>query len=188
MPAPRFELHVRPMFRAIDREHMKGRFDLWSYDDVVHHCDAIISRIAVSADMPTQSSGGPWPAGWIEVLRQWKDGGFKRLELGSGVYSRSQQGLKTLIVATGTFPAAGCRGWFELESETTAARNYALFFDRPDQPAPGAAAQFTIKERYDAADTRQVFIRDANGVTELHSAPAPAFASLGHLSDADFFS
>lgn len=31
---PTFDHDIRPLFRERDRESMKSRFDLWSYDDV----------------------------------------------------------------------------------------------------------------------------------------------------------
>jgi hypothetical protein len=38
-----FETAVRPMFRDRDRRSMEFAFDLWSYDDVSKHADAILA-------------------------------------------------------------------------------------------------------------------------------------------------
>ena len=40
-----FDSDVKPMFRELDRESMQSHFDLWSYDDVCEHADAILARL-----------------------------------------------------------------------------------------------------------------------------------------------
>jgi hypothetical protein len=40
-----FETHIKPLFRAGDRESMQFAFDLWSHDDVSQHADAILGRL-----------------------------------------------------------------------------------------------------------------------------------------------
>src|SRR5215207_10816000 len=115
MRTPVFELHILPMIRATDREHMRFAFDLWDYTQVVQHADDIVARVAV--DMPTPESGGPWPDEWVQVFRRWMGTGFKRLEVGAAIYSWSQGGSAITIRATGTFPAAGYKGWLQIESE-----------------------------------------------------------------------
>ena len=87
--------------------------------------------------MPPPAAGGPWPSEWLDLLRRWKESGFKRLELGSGTVTRSQSGSKMIVAATGTFPAAGYRGWLQLEGDTETARTYHLYFEGPDVPEAG---------------------------------------------------
>jgi hypothetical protein len=36
-----FEADIKPLFRKKDRDSMLSAFDLWSYDDVKSHADAI---------------------------------------------------------------------------------------------------------------------------------------------------
>jgi hypothetical protein len=182
----KFELHIRPMIRAMDREHMLSRFDLWDYDQVVGHADELLTRLQV--DMPTASSGGPWPPEWVDLFRRWKDTGFKHLELGRAELALSQAGTKFVMTANGTFPAPGYRGWLQLEGESETARTYNLYFDPPDQPATGSPSPFSFRERYAAADTRRVFVRDASGLQELRVTPAPPrIAALGEIDDLTFF-
>lgn len=186
MRVPVFELHVRPMMRAMDREHMRMRLDLWDYDQVVAHADDILARLGV--DMPTAATGGPWPPEWVEVFRRWKDTGFKRLELGTAQLVRSQVGSRVVITATGTYPAAGYRGWLQLEGDTESERIYHLYFERPDQPGNGPPSSFSLRERYAASDTRRVFVRDATGLQELALQSAPHhLAALAELDDLTFF-
>jgi len=184
--SPVFELHIAPMFRATDREHMLSMIDLWSYDAVVANSQAILGRLA--ADMPTAATGGPWPTEWVDLFRRWVATGCKRLELGTAQLSLSKSSGRFVLSGTGTFPAAGYRGWLQLESETASARNYVLYFDPPDAPSGGAAAPFSLRERYPASDTRAVFVRDATGTREIPlTPPAPAVAALAAAADTEFF-
>ncbi|GGW55754.1 hypothetical protein GCM10010503_36060 [Streptomyces lucensis JCM 4490] len=166
MRTPVFELHIQPMFRATDRVHMSSFFDLWDYDAVVAQADDILIRL--EDGMPPVTHGGPWPEEWIELFRRWKDGARKRLELGTATYTLDQTSVAVTITATGTFPAAGCAGWLQLDNETDTAKTYVLYVEQPDAPVAGTPAAFTLKERYRAADTRSVFVRDATGVQQLH--------------------
>jgi hypothetical protein len=175
------------MFRAIDRDHMLSRFDLWDYDQVVTHADALLARLEV--DMPTPASGGLWPAEWIGVFRRWKDSGFKRLELGTAQLMRAQVGSKIVITGTGTFPAAGYRSWLQLEGDTDTARTYHLYFEAPDQPTTGQPSPFSLRERYPASDTRPVYVLDASGLSELPFSTTPSFAeaAMAEMDDMSFF-
>jgi len=58
---------VKPLFRERDRESMLSHFDLWSYDDVVQHKDAILARLAAG----TMPCDGLWPSEQVDVVRGW---------------------------------------------------------------------------------------------------------------------
>jgi len=62
-----FETHIKPLFRTRDRNSMKFAFDLWSYEDVKTHADAILGRLR-SGSMPCD---GRWPAEWLSAFEQW---------------------------------------------------------------------------------------------------------------------
>jgi hypothetical protein len=186
MAAPRFELHIRPLFRALDREHMLSKFDLWRYEDVAAHVDAILSRVAV--DMPTAATGGPWPPESVALLRRWRDEGLKRLHLGTATYSLARVGAKLVLTAQGKYPSAGYRGWLELE-EGSSERRYTLYFDAPDAPDGKPGLPFTFRERYAATDSRKVVVRDFSGEHEVNEvAPAPSLLAFEAMSDLQFFS
>src|SRR5215831_8490061 len=40
-----FEQHIKPLFRRYDRQAMSFAFDLWSYDDVSQHAEAILAQL-----------------------------------------------------------------------------------------------------------------------------------------------
>jgi CDGSH-type Zn-finger protein/truncated hemoglobin YjbI len=62
-----FDAHIKPMFRERDRNSMRFAFDLWSYDDVAEHAEAIHERIAAGS-MPCD---GRWPDDRTAALRRW---------------------------------------------------------------------------------------------------------------------
>jgi len=62
-----FETHVKPLFRERDRGAMLTAFDLWSYDDVSEHADAILS-VLQSGAMPCD---GAWPEAQVSVFASW---------------------------------------------------------------------------------------------------------------------
>jgi hypothetical protein len=186
MAAPRFELHIRPLFRALDREHMRSMFDLWRYEDVASHVDSILSRVAV--DMPTLATGGPWPEEWVTLLRRWRDEGLKRLELGTATYSLSRVGARIVLTAQGVYPRGGYRGWLELEEGNSTERRYTLYFDAPDAADGNPGQPFTFRERYPATDARKVVVRDSAGDHEVKEvAPAPSLELLDAMTDMQFF-
>jgi hypothetical protein len=49
---------------------MQFAFDLWSYDDVSHHADAILARLRAG----TMPCDGPWPELHIDVFERWAHG------------------------------------------------------------------------------------------------------------------
>ncbi|MEY9864275.1 CDGSH-type Zn-finger protein/truncated hemoglobin YjbI [Catenulispora sp. GAS73] len=66
-----FEQNIKPLFRASDRRSMRFAFDLWSYDDVNRHADAIVTRLR-SGTMPCD---GAWPEPNVDAFQQWIDTG-----------------------------------------------------------------------------------------------------------------
>jgi len=66
-----FASDIKPLFRESDRTAMKRAFDLWSYDDVVAHGQAIAARLK-DGSMPCD---GPWPTDQVALFERWiKDG------------------------------------------------------------------------------------------------------------------
>jgi hypothetical protein len=64
---PGFDEHIKPLFRERDRKSMKFVFDLWAYDEVAAHGDAISERLE-DGSMPCD---GAWPPERIAVFRRW---------------------------------------------------------------------------------------------------------------------
>jgi hypothetical protein len=177
MRTPVFELHILPMIRATDREHMRFAFDLWDYDQLVQHAAEVETRLGVSKDMPPAATGGPWPDEWVELFHRWRASGFKRLELGTAAYAFSETGTPPIafVQATGTYPAAGYKGWLQIEAETNLEKTYVLYFEAPDDATEGPAEDFDFRERYRVIaglpERRKIFIRERQGLQQIHPLP-----------------
>jgi hypothetical protein len=66
-----FERHVQPLFREVDRKSMHFAFDLWSYEDVAGHADAILERLQEG----TMPCDGAWPSERVAVFEWWIESG-----------------------------------------------------------------------------------------------------------------
>lgn len=66
-----FATDVKPLFRQKDRDSMINAFDLWKYDDVKQHQDAILGAVSKGV-MPCD---GKWPADQVATLQGWIDAG-----------------------------------------------------------------------------------------------------------------
>jgi hypothetical protein len=66
-----FGADIRPLFRESDRAAMSRAFDLWSYDDVRSHGQAIAARLPEG----TMPCDGPWPAERVTLFDRWLAGG-----------------------------------------------------------------------------------------------------------------
>jgi hypothetical protein len=68
-----FATHIKPLFRARDRQSMSFAFDLWSYDDVRSRGPEILARLE-EGSMPCD---GAWPEARTTVFRRWIDTGMQ---------------------------------------------------------------------------------------------------------------
>ena len=69
-----FETQIKPLFRERDRGSMQSHFDLWSYDDVSQHADAILARLQ-DGTMPCD---GAWPPAQVDTFQRWIESGKPR--------------------------------------------------------------------------------------------------------------
>jgi hypothetical protein len=66
-----FDRHIKPLFRARDRQSMSFAFDLWSYADVTANAGAILERLR-NGSMPCD---GSWPQESVRTFQRWIDTG-----------------------------------------------------------------------------------------------------------------
>ena len=66
-----FEMNIKPMFRERDRRAMQSWFDLWSYDDVSRHAEAILERLGEG----TMPCDGAWPPAQVDLFKSWVESG-----------------------------------------------------------------------------------------------------------------
>ena len=73
LPGPgetvRFEPHIRPLFRPMDRNSMLFAFDLWNEADVTRHAPQILARLEAG----TMPCDGAWPAERIALFARWAE-------------------------------------------------------------------------------------------------------------------
>lgn len=125
-PPPVFELHIRPMFRSLDREHMDFAMNLWHYPDEpgadpIAHYTLILNRLKAPAPdvvMPPPYAGGPWPQEWINLFERWLIAGAPRLGMATldpaHLTATREPGTSLVkLTANITLPSAGHVAWLE---------------------------------------------------------------------------
>lgn len=65
-----FERDIRPLFRAKDCNAMRRAFDVFEYDDVVRHADAI-----ATSQKRKNALRRTWPASQVDTFQRWIDSG-----------------------------------------------------------------------------------------------------------------
>lgn len=66
-----FAKHIKTLFRHRDRSSMKFVFDLWSYEDVSTHGEAILHRVRTG----TMPCDGVWSQEYVDAFQQWIEAG-----------------------------------------------------------------------------------------------------------------
>jgi hypothetical protein len=169
MRATRFELHIVPMLRQIDRLHMQGigGFDLWDYATIsmpARATDILNYLQADAADvMPPESHGGPWPEEWIQLFQRWVDEGYPRLTMGTAtLYSAVRNMSVVAVTAQGTLSDALRTVWLDRYFGPSDA-DIVLYEDAVE--SEGLAQTFPITEYFPTpAGTSTVSILDAAGI------------------------
>jgi hypothetical protein len=162
-----FEIHIRPMMRLLDHDHMLyrapagQRMDLFDYDAVKQHAVAILERL--QANMPTIPYGGPWPAEWILLFERWIEEDFPRLKLFEATYDvvKDAEGL-FVLTATATTVRKRDRIWLERFSTSDAPREYFLYRE-PGTGDPNAATVKAIERFPAGSGVTTVVVHDAKG-------------------------
>lgn len=172
----RYELHIRPLLRLIDRDNMAWRFDLWDYNQVKANADIILLRTA--ADMPPLPYGGPWPAEWVALFQRWKDEGFLRLDLGTvdaTGYTATRAGDAVTLTGRGRTPSGGYRAWLEGILPEGRPREYVLYWEPPVPALPANPTLFRARTTFPApAAMTSVTVTDAAGRHDVPIVAAPS--------------
>ncbi len=75
-----FSRDIRPLFTAMDIEHMRPAgvaLDNIAYMSDPDHAESVYQKLS-SKQMPPRYSGeSPWSDGNIQLFRDWIDGGFQ---------------------------------------------------------------------------------------------------------------
>jgi hypothetical protein len=173
-----FELHIRPLFREIDRDHMlrvsqhlPTLIDLWDYASVTANRAAILGH--VQADMPPPEEGGLWPQEWIDLFTRWDQEGGRQLPLATAQFTAKRDPATHLISlrAKGVAPVHGCHTWIEKVFQRKTPYEFIIYQEPPPAPsaapapaAPAATAPFSVVEQFDAPpDLAALTVTDAAG-------------------------
>jgi len=169
-----FELHIRPMFRLVDRDHMLAMgnpsFDLFDYGDVRKMTEGTPSLMLdwIEGDrMPPDYAGGPWPEEWKALFRRWatdKANPFARLPRADVTSWRATREEDVItLAAQGTKPSSADATWIERLTAAEKPREYIIY--REPLGAPGPPVVFTETETFFSGDAGNVIIvHDASGV------------------------
>jgi hypothetical protein len=182
---PVFELHIRPLFRPLDRQHMlrvRPDLDLWSYDAVKNFAPAIQKRVGPpTPSMPTPNTGGPWPSEWVALFNRWVQGGFRRLAPATGrnyKLVKAADGRCTLSCQTDIpdTDQGDSTAWLDLVSAGPPTASYQLvIYPGEALPPPATTFEVTCQEQVDPASAAAgISVVDANGTHVVNLDPLVA--------------
>jgi hypothetical protein len=178
---PVFELHIRPMFRLLEHEHMMTLvtpgIDLWDLAAVWNEREKILERLQGEGllNMPGERVGGPWPGEWVALFERWiatgsdeEPGHHLVLVKPDGPYEvQRPSGTQRRLTAAVTAPTKGCRVWFELESVSSNQRDYTLYLEPAFPAQPADPTLLKAADPFRKGEVTTVVIRDADGTHEL---------------------
>lgn len=167
MRTPIFELHIRPMFRLIDVEHMliRGR-NLNDRAEVARDWKKIHKALLSNRHMPTSAAGGPWPGEWIDLFKRWGEAGGPGLELNAGSdYKLAVDGDIYELSCTSTQPREGAKTWLDPLCLDPPNPAYRLVLETDDCEEPqGQPVSIKLVDRFrKRANLSGVAVEDANG-------------------------
>jgi hypothetical protein len=182
---PIFEMHILPMFRQLDRQHMmrvNSTLDLWDYDSVKRNAPEIIARACGDTpSMPPSDVGGFWPSEWRALFSRWVAGGFRRLTLGLGRdYKLTQSGATLFTLScTAAIPNAtdgDSTAWFDTVDPGPGSATFRLYvFPGEAVPPPADTTDIQVQEHVAAASA-------VGGVTVIDSAGTHRIARPEHIA------
>jgi hypothetical protein len=180
MKKVRWELHILPMMRSIDRDHMlrlgpNRRLDLYDYDQVRARAtpdgegNNIFLNWIEDGAMPPPNAGGPWPEEWIALFKRWIKDEYARLELTAGSYAAVRTGGTVKVTARVELPSVEDAAWLDRTNLSSPVREYNLWHEpngEPDEPFPTVASdsfeagpEVTMVVINDKAGRHEVMIR-----------------------------
>jgi hypothetical protein len=172
---PFFELHILPMFRLLDRDHMSVFFDLFDYDVVAQPDKAaeILSHLKGGGEvMPPLSHGGPWPDGWIAVFEAWIAAGYPRLGRTKGSYAAQKLTDGSVrLTAEIHLRTKEDAAWLERLASPANTAEY-IVYSRPGQSRGDVV---TIEENFDTPP-QAIFVTDSEARKKNVPIEPPAVA------------
>jgi hypothetical protein len=162
---PIYELHIRPLFRVIDRAHMALFFDLGDHDALQGHAQKILLRLRHG--MPPESTGGPWPPELITMFERWVNAGCPRLTVGTGSqFQFTKSGTSYHLECVVQVPNDTTQCWLDIVDVDPAHRSYRIYV-QPNS-APAAPTPVTVSDDFDeTASITSVTVFDGAGTQTI---------------------
>jgi hypothetical protein len=163
---PIYELHVKPLFRLIDQQHMSLFFDLRDYDAVKSNATTILQRLRSS--MPPAGAGGPWPPELVTMFGRWVTSGCPKLVVGRGAnYVLTRSGTSYHLECTVQVPSDAAQAWLDIVDVDPAHRTYRLYVD-PSSGGQQVPTTVTVSDDFDEATSiSAVQVIDAAGLQNV---------------------
>jgi hypothetical protein len=126
----------------------------------------------ISAGMPVEGTGGPWPHEWVDLFNRWVDSDYARLELATtqtitvNKFAGSNPGTVFLAIrVTGNLPAGQTyRVWVDFEFDRKTPFEYVVY----QEVGGGNFADtfdYTTDLPFSAPEAIQtIVVRDASGL------------------------
>jgi hypothetical protein len=164
---PYWELHIRPMFRLLDQEHMigdtvrpEGRVNLYDYDQVSQRATDILGALQDNF-MPPSDEGGPWPAEWVALFARWVEKKCPRLARGQASWTAVRDGNNVTLTAVVKLPRGGDQTWIEPIATRGPAHRFVLYLEPIGAGQPVTVSRVTtFKEE---TGINYVLVEDAEG-------------------------
>jgi hypothetical protein len=164
---PYWEIHIRPMFRLLDHEHMVGdsvdperRVDLHSYDQVSKRAADILGALN-DQFMPPLDEGGPWPSEWVALFARWVEKKCPRLARGNATWTAARSAKTVLLTAVVKLPNAGDQTWIEPLAGSGPARRFVLYREALNAGQPATVTRSITFPFVEGVD--YVIVEDAGG-------------------------
>ncbi|MEL6562302.1 MAG: hypothetical protein AAFQ94_29285 [Bacteroidota bacterium] len=181
---PRFELHILPMIRTIDKERMIWWKDLHAtetyYDtsgkplmDNIWKIQKYLKGEGSRPVMPPVYYGGPWPDEWVSLFDRWVEEGCPRLSKASGrdYQADRENDNKVFLFGVVDAPSSGksFEAWFSRNLNHPQQFFYEVWVEEHnDSKISSGEKELEMPVVNIGSDVKEIFVSDINGI---HSIP-----------------
>ena len=180
---PRFELHILPMIRTIDRERMIWWKDLHATETYYNASgEPLMSNILeiqkyLNGDdlrpiMPPKKFGGPWPEEWVLLYDRWVDEGCPRLlkALGKEYYARRDSDNTVFLLGVVSEPTPGkdFEVWFSRNSNYPQQFFYDVWVEEHDDVKGSSGEKELHMPLSDIrSNVKEITVSDKDGIHRI---------------------
>jgi hypothetical protein len=177
-----FELHIRPMIREMDRQHMLqegSQPDLWDINVVKAKAKTILRFLESKKDettMPPLAYGGPWPEEWVLLFNRWVNEGFPTLDLGAATgYTAQRAGALVVVTAAIQKPGPNFAVWpdrYYGPPKNGVTPDLILYQEPLDRPPPPGIVDEGVNAFTFPAAVVSLTVLDKTGIQTIAITPA----------------